>query len=95
ACLPYTQPKGSSDDFDARVEQFADRTTTIDVRHLEMPLPMLTILDALEHLPEGHALYVDHKRIPVFLLPELEERGFEYRVKEIADGDVKLFIFKP
>lgn len=95
ASLPNTRLKGSSDDFDARVEQFAGRTTTIDVRHLEMPLPMLTILDALEHLPDGHALYVNHKRIPVFLLPELEERRFEYRAKEIADGDVKLFIFKP
>lgn len=38
---------------------------------------------------------MNHKRIPVFLLPELVERGLEYRVKEIAEGDVKLFIFRP
>jgi uncharacterized protein (DUF2249 family) len=87
-------PAPASDDFDARVKQFEGRTRTIDVRHLEMPLPMLTILEELEHLPADHALYVNHKRIPVFLLPELEERHFEYRAKEIGEGDVKLFIFR-
>lgn len=85
----------AGDDFEARVQQFADRTRTIDVRHLEMPLPMLTILEALEELPAGHALYVHHKRIPVFLLPELEERKFQYRAQELGEGNVKLFIFRP
>ena len=59
-----------------------------------LPLPMLTILDELEKLPNGNALYVYHKRIPVFLLPELQERKFEYRIKEISDGEVHLLIFK-
>lgn len=93
--LPEGPVAANSDDFEGRVRQFEGRTTTIDVRHLEMPLPMLTILDELDKLPEGHALYVHHKRIPVFLLPELEERKFEYRAKELGEGDVKLFIFKP
>ncbi len=93
--IPDATVKGNDDDFEAWVKKFEGRTTTIDVRHLEMPLPMLTILDELEKLPEGQALYVDHKRIPVFLLPELEERKFEYRAKEISEGNVKLFIFKP
>lgn len=92
--LPDAKPLGSSDDFEAKVKLFEGRTKTIDVRHLEMPLPMLTILDELENLPADQALYVNHKRIPVFLLPELEERKFEYRAKEIAEGDVKLFIFR-
>jgi hypothetical protein len=55
---------------------------------------MLTILDVLEHLPQGKALYVHHKRIPVYLLPELAEKGFEYRIKEIKEGEVHLLIFK-
>lgn len=59
-----------------------------------MPLPMLTILEALENLPEDKALFVYHKRIPVFLLPELAERKFDYRIKEISDGEVHLLIFK-
>ncbi|MBS1547522.1 MAG: DUF2249 domain-containing protein [Bacteroidetes bacterium] len=94
SAIPTAKAATTSDDFDAWVGKFESRTKTIDVRHLEMPLPMLTILDELEHLPDGHALYVNHKRIPVFLLPELEERRFEYRVKEIGEGDVKMFIFK-
>ena len=77
------------------LQRFAGKLETVDVRQLEMPLPMLTILDELDKLPTGQALYVDHKRIPVFLLPELEERKFEYRAKEISEGNVKLFIFKP
>ena len=93
--IPDATVKGNDGDFEACVKKYEGRTTTIDVRHLEMPLPMLTILDELDNLPEGQALYVDHKRIPVFLLPELEERKFEYRAKEISEGDVKLFIFKP
>ncbi|HWR33120.1 MAG TPA: DUF2249 domain-containing protein [Chitinophagaceae bacterium] len=65
-----------------------------DVRQMEMPLPMMTILEALDNLPDGGALYVYHKRIPVFLLPELKERNFDYRIKEICDGEVHLLIFK-
>jgi hypothetical protein len=59
-----------------------------------MPKPMHTILEALDHLPTDTALYVYHKRIPVFLLPELAQRGFEYRIKEISDGEVHLLIFR-
>jgi uncharacterized protein (DUF2249 family) len=55
---------------------------------------MLTILDALDNLPDGEALYVVHKRIPVFLLPELADRKFDYRIKDVADGEVYLLIFK-
>ena len=73
---------------------FKDHIQTIDVRALEMPLPMITILDALNNLPAETALFVYHQRIPVFLLPELAERGFYYRISEIADGEVHLLIFK-
>jgi hypothetical protein len=55
---------------------------------------MHTILGALDQLPCDTALYVYHKRIPVFLLPELAQRGFEYRIKEISDGEVHLLIFR-
>jgi uncharacterized protein (DUF2249 family) len=58
-----------------------------------MPLPMMTILEALDTLAAGTALYVYHKRIPVFLLPELAQRKFDYRIKEISAGEVHLLIF--
>ena len=84
----------ASEGWDEMLQRFTDKTETIDVRQLEMPLPMLTILDALDKLPEEKALYVIHKRIPVFLLPELTERKFDYRIKEVGDGEVYLLIFR-
>ena len=66
----------------------------VDVRQLEMPQPMMTILGAIEKLPEDKALFVYHKRIPVFLLPELRERKFDYRIKEAGANEVRLLIFK-
>jgi hypothetical protein len=76
------------------IARYKDKIQTIDVRSLEMPLPMLTILEALDTLPVETALYVYHKRIPVFLIPELAQRKFEYRVKEISESEVHLLIFK-
>ena len=81
-------------DWDKMVAKFEGKLVNIDVRALEMPLPMLTILDELEKLPSGYCLYVYHKRIPVFLLPELKERKFEYRINEISDDEVHLLIFR-
>ena len=67
----------------------------LDVRQLQMPLPMQKILEALDELPVGRALFVYHKRVPVFLLPELVDRKLDYRIKEIREGEVHLIIFKP
>ena len=92
---PVTEvPAGSNEGWDMVLKQFEDHLRTIDVRHLEMPGPMMTILESLETLPADTALYVYHKRIPVFLLPELADRKFGYRIKEISDGEVHLLIFK-
>lgn len=76
------------------MKRFEGKLETVDVRAMEMPGPMMTILEALEHLAPGKALYVYHKRIPVFLLTELKERQFDYRIKEISDSEVHLLIFK-
>ncbi len=74
--------------------RFKDKMVKVDVREMEMPKPMHTILGELENLPKGSALFVYHKRIPVFLLPELADQGFEYRIQEINDGEVHLLIYK-
>ncbi len=87
-------PADVSKGWDEVMLQFKNHIQHIDVRMLEMPAPMLTILDALENLPAETALLVHHKRIPVFLLPELADRKFDYRIKEICDGEVNLLIFK-
>lgn len=85
----------ASHGWEEMLQRFDDKMVTIDVRELEMPQPMLTILSELDKLPVGKALYVYHKRIPVFLLPELAERKFDYRIHEVKDGEVHLLIFKP
>ncbi|HEX6848422.1 MAG TPA: DUF2249 domain-containing protein [Chitinophagaceae bacterium] len=87
--------KKISGDWDEIAGKYENRLEIVDVRQLEMPLPMMTILEALEKLPADHALFIYHKRIPTFLLPELADRKFDYRIKEISEGEVYLLIFKP
>lgn len=83
----------TSNDFDETLHRFAGKLDVIDVRQLPMPMPMHTILQRLEQLPQDHALFVFHKRIPVFLLPELADRQLSYRVKELSDSEVQMLIF--
>ncbi len=94
AKIEVVSPKINDDavEFTSALTDFGDRIITIDVRSLEMPLPMVTILKELETLPEKTALYVHHKKVPQFLLPELTELGFTWHIHEIAEGDVKLLI---
>ncbi len=75
-------------------DSFHEKQKEIDVRDLEMPLPMLTILGELEELPEGFALYVHHKKIPQYLIPELTERKFSFVWFIEGENDVKLLIFR-
>jgi uncharacterized protein (DUF2249 family) len=84
----------TSEDWDTLVKKYEGNMVNIDVRHLEMPMPMMTILENLETMPTDKALYVQHKRIPVFLLTELKDRQFDYRIKEVQEGEVYLLIFK-
>lgn len=87
-------PGSENNDWDMLLEKYKNKMVNIDVRQLEMPGPMMAILEKLEKLDSDKALYVHHKRIPVFLLSELKDRKFEYRIKEISDSEVFLLIFK-
>ncbi|SFI92963.1 protein of unknown function [Kaistella treverensis] len=85
----------TEESFKAVCEKFAAETTKkIDVRELEMPGPMQLILSELEELPHGHALYINHKRVPVYLLEELADKSYEVHIYNKAEGDVKMLIFK-
>jgi uncharacterized protein (DUF2249 family) len=84
----------TNDEFEKMLYVFERKMITIDVRNLEMPLPMVTILKELETLPEGQALFVQHKKVPQFLLPELQERNFFWLIREDGEGNVKLLIFR-
>lgn len=94
ASVMINEKEKNSEGWDELVKKFTGKMQTVDVRHLEMPQPMMTILESIEKLPDDTALFVYHKRIPVFLLPELRERKFDYRIKEEAPNEVRLMIFK-
>ncbi len=81
-------------DWEQIFKTYEDRLEDLDVRHLEMPGPMMAILEKLEMMPADKALYVYHKRIPVFLLSELKDRNFDYRIKEVSNSEVYLLIYK-
>ncbi len=80
--------------FDEKFKQFVGKLKQIDVRNLDMPEPMTTILEELEMLPLGNALFVEHKKVPQFLLPELEERKFEILYNKKTENHIQLLIFK-
>jgi hypothetical protein len=60
-----------------------------------MPQPMHTILNEIKNLGPDQALFVHHKKIPVYLLPNLHDEGFEYLIHEEAPGKVSILIYKP
>jgi len=92
--LNVNEQENNSEGWDELLKKYDGKILNVDVRNLEMPQPMMTILESIEKLPEDNALFVYHKRIPVFLLPELKERKFDYRIKEEAPNQVRLLIFK-
>lgn len=82
-------------EFDRMMNFFGpERIRTIDVTGLEMPQPMITILGNLSELKDNEALFVYHKKVPVYLLPELRERGFKYLIKNCPDGKINMLICK-
>lgn len=87
-------PKVTELDFDQAEKKFTGKMTEVDVRDLEMPMPMVTILEEIEKVTEGHALYVHHKKLPQYLIPELEDRGYKWVSKEVDEANIKLIIFK-
>src|SRR5262245_10241176 len=67
---------------------------TLDVRGLEPPLPMVRVLERLDGLAEGEELEVIHDRRPLFLYPQLDERGFAHETDEPEPGVVRIRIGK-
>ena len=68
--------------------------TYIDVRDLEMPQPMLLILENIKKLPSGGTLYVYHKKVPVFLLPELDKLGMVFSLYHRSATAVDMLIYR-
>ena len=68
--------------------------TILDVRGLEPPEPMVHVLEALERLGPGERLEVRHERKPLFLYPQLDERGFAHETDEPEPGMVRILIWR-
>lgn len=93
----YEEPKKEKSvkaDFNQIQERYQSRLTEIDVRDLEMPMPMVKILEAIENISDNDALFVHHKKLPQYLIPELEKRNFQFVSKEIDESNIKLIIYK-
>jgi uncharacterized protein (DUF2249 family) len=71
------------------------RSPSVDVRGLEAPLPMMRVLEAVERLAPGESVEILHERRPVFLYPQLEERGLLHETDEPAPGVVRIVIRRP
>lgn len=66
--------------------------TRLDVRGLEPPQPMVRVLAELETLGAGQTLEVLHDRRPLFLYPQLDDRGFVHETDEPEPGLVRIVI---
>lgn len=83
-----------SEDWDDIYARFQHTWKIIDVREMQMPMPMITILEAIDDLTHIDALFIRHHKVPLFLLPELVERNIEYRIHRLSDKEVNLILFK-
>ena len=70
----------------------ASGRTVLDVRGLEPPQPMVRVLQEIERLGPGGELEVHHDRRPMFLYPQLYERGFSHETDEPEPGLVRILI---
>ena len=71
---------------DAPAESVPRAAHVLDVRGLLPPDPLERTLAALETLSAGDALLQVNERVPAFLIPELDDRGYSYRVEHDERG---------
>jgi len=64
----------------------------VDVRRLPPPEPLRVILRLVESLGTSGRIVVHHDRDPVFLAPELAERGWGIVRVESAMADIRLWL---
>lgn len=85
--------KVSEDEFYQKVALYTEaQILELDVRHLDMPMPMQIILQALPNLNKDGALYIHHKRIPIYLLEEIAQENYIVHLYEADDKNVKILI---
>ncbi len=70
------------------------RREFLDNRGLEPPNPMIRTLEALDTLSPGDELTIHNDRVPVYLLPQLQDAGADYQVESQPDGSAIVRIVK-
>lgn len=78
--------------FDDILKQHNSIFVELDVRGLEMPEPMVLILNKLTTLENNQCLLVRHHKIPVILFSKLDELQLIYAYKQAHDGDIWILI---
>ncbi|THE64980.1 DUF2249 domain-containing protein [Salinadaptatus halalkaliphilus] len=84
------------------VTSVADRTDapqdrpreTLDVRSLGPPTPLKRTLELLTEVPDETVLVQRNDRVPQFLFPKLEDRGYAYETVEL-EAEVVTVIWDP
>jgi uncharacterized protein (DUF2249 family) len=79
---------------DAPAPAGGEPRVVLDVRGTEPPWPMVRVLEALERLAPGDRLEVLHDRRPLFLYPQLDERGLRHATDEPEPGLVRIAIWR-
>jgi len=69
-----------------------ETSSTLDVRGLPPPEPMVRVLERLDRLAPGGTLTVLHERRPMFLYPQLDDQGFTHVTEEPEPGLVRIVI---
>jgi hypothetical protein len=64
----------------------ADDALHIDVRGLDQPEPMVAILRAIDSGEADTALVAHLDREPIFLYPELDDRGWSHEIVQSSCG---------
>ena len=64
----------------------------IDVRGLPAPVPLVAILGLIESGRHHDVMIVHHEREPLFLFPELAERGWTHAIVAGEAGEVRLVL---
>lgn len=64
----------------------------IDVRGLAAPAPLHAILTLIDQGCHEGVIVVHHEREPLFLYPELAERGWSHEIVEGEPGEVRLVL---
>ena len=66
----------------------------LDVRGLAAPEPMVAILELIDTLEDDNLIIVHHFRDPVYIYPELAERGRTCTVVPGTSDEVRLHVRK-